>query len=329
MSLESRIIRPFDVDLGFETLFDKTQLHFGGQACEPHSSIIVDSRRLFRKSSAHIIWSPESEFDAFKFALQSAAHNSGIDSSLLTLLVVARSTYLNIADIIWSYPLESISALAPKLSLTATERPRALQASTHGARIDIYIILNQDLNIRQVLKPWRKGTWLAYTTFRIRTKPDSVLFKPYPLDKDKRKDLDLGPNTVRYLYLGDHDPTLPHDQVEPPIFYVDSELLTFLDSSGSSPIAIAIQHQMVIDFISGIIAAVANSESISDITDYEDIRYSLLGRIMNFIYSESSVKMYHNDLIKLITKNPSKLISHLEHAIKYRTSILEVFKVYK
>lgn len=248
MSSETRLIRPFDVDDRLARIFEKTTLHFGNQVCLPNSSIIVDDPELFAISKAELELASEHDFEELKLDLMNSCIESGLATSLLSLIIVARTSYLNLADITKSYHLDKVGSLPRKVDLTDHERPRALQATTHGARIDVYIILNTDINPK-ALRPSRKGTWLAQASFRIKTLADSVLFRPYPLDKKTRKQHDLGKKSVRFFDLRDHDLTEPYNTTEPPRLYVDSELLAQLDANRNSNTAIAMQRQLVIDFI--------------------------------------------------------------------------------
>lgn len=332
MSSETRHIRPFDVDDRLDRLFETARLHFGSQICQPNSSIIVDDPELFAISKAELELTSEYDFKRLRLDLKNGCIDSGLATSLLSLIIVARTSYLNLADIVKSYQLDKVESLPRKVDLTNHERPRALQATTHGARIDVYIILNTDINPK-ALRPSRKGTWLAHTSFRIRTLADSVLFRPYPLDTKTRKQHGLGKNSARFFELRDHDLTEPYDSTEPPRLYVDSEMLAQLDANRNSATAIAMQRQLIIDFIAGVIIEFARRYGVYARNNgkihafkYDDLKDSLIGRIAKLVAASYGGDDGPSQIINQMQIHPSKVIARAESAISHRNTLLKSLK---
>lgn len=325
MSSETRLIRPFDVNERLIKLFKNTTLRFGKEVCYPNSSIIVDDPEVFRRSTAELELTSESDFERLKHDLRNGSTDSGWATSLLSLIIVARTSYLNLADIVKCYKLDTVESLPRKIKLTDNRRPRALQATTHGAQIDVYIILNQNIEPK-ALRASRKGTWLTHASFRIRTLADSVLFRPHPLDETTRREYDLGKNSTRFFELGEHDLAEPYNSTDAPKLYVDEQILAQLDANHSSDIAITMQRQLVIDFIAGVITEFAmNRDELSDFS-YTDNQDSLIGRIAKLVASDYGGDYNPSQLVEQMKTCPAEVIARTESAIRHRINLLNRLK---
>ena len=315
MSSETRDIRPFNVTTSLERIFSSTKLRFGDQECEPNSRITVEDTVTYGIRKAEIILTEESDFEDFKRTLATGASESGISHSLLSILVTISTSYLKITDIVWQHSLIDLESIPRILSLTEYGRPRALQASTTGATVDVYLVRTETAQPR-ALHPWRKGTWLAQTRFRIETQKDISLFRPTPLNDDRRAELCLPAGTLRYVQMGDHEPTEPYNSTEAPVFYVDQDLLSELSARSNSRAGKALQSQLVMDFVTAIITSAIGE--VKSTNTYRELEESLIGRVVRLIISPRSPDSDRDAIIRMISTDPLKAIAHAEDAIALR-----------
>lgn len=320
MSSETRDIRPFNVAPSLERIFNNTILRFGESECQPNSRIVIEDTATYGIRKAEIVWTEENRFGDFKRTLSNGASSSGISHSLLSILVIVSTSYLKITDIVLQHSLNDLETLPRILNLTETGRPRALQASTTGATIDAYLVRTESTRPKP-LHPWRKGTWLARVRFRIETQRDISLFRPIPLDDDRRAELGLPKGTVRYVQMGDHEPTEPYGSTEAPIFYVDRELLSELSARNNSRAGAALQAQLALDFVAAVITA--STGKVKTIHTYQELEDSLIGRVVRLIVSSKSSDSERDAIIKLISTDPAKVIAHAEHTITLRKIMLD------
>lgn len=322
MNREVRIVRPFLVPQEFEWALESTRLQMGSQTCYPNSRIVVRAQEDFLRTKPELMWAEtDEEFGKFKENISKGIANIGIDPSELDLLATAYTSYLKITDIFFCHPLSELNTLQSSLKLSSAKRPDALQASTHGAVVTLYIVLRRDLS-PEPLTPWRKGTWLAKCTFKVETDSLSSMFRPIPLDDEARRYHQLGKETARYFNIGDHDPFAPFGDTDNPELYVDVALLARIDREASSPIAKALQTMLVADVITGIVAAcVARPDDLQRAT-WEDVQDSILGRIIGLIAGNKAVNADYEELLKMTKTDPFRLIAQAEDAIGLRRSLL-------
>ncbi len=323
MSSETRVIRPFDVAVSLEKVFEGTRLRFGDLECEPGSSIIVEDAAAYAIRKVELVLAEELHFEELKRTLGTGAGDSGLSPSLLSLLVTASTSYLKITDVVWQHSLDYLETLPRIVDLAYPHRPRALQASTSGATVDLYLIRTKGRDPKP-LHPWRKGTWLARTGFRIRTHHEISLFRPTRLDDETRSKLGLPAKTMRYVHMGDHVPTEPYENTEPPVFYVDEVLLSELAARGASPASAAMQMQLVLDFVTAVVTA--STGQIDGSHTYRDLEDSLIGRVVRLITGSSARDSTRDAMIRMIRTDPAMVIAHAEHAIDLGKTMLASIK---
>lgn len=323
MSSETRDIRPFNVAASLERIFYETKLRFGDLECESGSRIMVEDNSTYGIRKVEITWAEDHNFEDFKRILATGAASSGLSHSLLSILVTVSTSYLKITDTIWKHSLTQLETLPKTIDLTRHGRPQALQASTTGATLNVYLIRTEASDPRQ-LHPWRKGTWLARTSFRIETQRDTRLFRPTPLNDEIRTELDLPKKTLRYVQMGDHEPTEPYNNTEPPVFYVDQELLSELNARSSSLAGKALQSQLVLDFVAAVITV--SAKEITQAHTYRELEDSLIGRVVRLIVSPRSPDSERDALIRRMSTDPAKVIAQAEDIIDLRKDILDHLK---
>ena len=326
MSKETRTVRPFHTaTLG--AILDGIVFRFGEKECSAAGSILVDNPEEFTRSRGEIIWAQEHEFDEFKRALVEGAADLGIELSALGLFVTASTTYLKRTQEVFRCPLNNLESLERVTLITPRDRPVALQTGFHGAVLDTYLVLLRELE-KLPLFPWRKGTWISRAKFRVDVEKGADMYRLTRLNDAKRVELGISPRAIRYVDLGDTNILAPYGDFAPPRFYVDEECLAQLDARHSSPIGVALQAQLVQDFIAAVLwySAANDDECELDSKSWEDIEDSLLGRVLRFIAGPSASAEDKKTLLKTLYSSPDHVVARAEHAIdigKYISAALE------
>jgi hypothetical protein len=329
MSSEARTVRPFTGLELFESALERASLHFGTETCQPDESIRSDlDSHEFKLRPIELAWAKDDEeFESFKDDLREGGEDLDIELSKCSLIVVADTTYLKEAEVLFSRPLDAISSLERIVSLATTnKRPAPLEAWRHGFRVDAHILLNRSIE-PSPLRPWRKGTWFSRVRFEVKTThSDERLFRPRPLDDANRERLQLPDGTTRFVELGEHDPFEPYeDQAEQPELYIDEDLLSELNASASSSEANqAVQLELALYFISTIIQKASRRDNIPR---FEDISGSLIARIIELCVGsttdEERMRVMYNRIRK---RSPEHVIAWAEDRIGIRSALISNVK---
>ena len=284
---------------------------FGSDTCEAGGRVTIFEPELHVRKRAEIHWTPDDEsFEAFRKTLAEGAAADGFDRSALALLVIAATPYLKITNVVHQASCANLDAMARIVALTEPDRPEALCAPHHGARVDIFLLLARALE-PQPLRPWRRGTWLARETFRIATEQAQRLFHPKPLDDERRKQFGLPGKTMRYVRMDDVDPLESYDAGALDL-YVDRELLDDLSARTRSPVSQALQLQLAQDVIAAIVHAAAARESELKGRTWTDLGDSLLARVLRIAAKTGAS---YDQLLREVAADPAKVIARTEAAL--------------
>lgn len=182
MSKETRTIRPFIGLGGLEGVLDEALLHVGPEACLANEGITVDlAPHEFLLRPVSIEWGSDAEaFEHFKTRLGEGAEAAGLAPGDLSLTVVANSSFLKLADIVFTCPASDLGHLARITDLTVGARPAAFCTPFSGFHVDAYLVLARSLDPKP-LRPYLRGTWLAQARFRVGTTQGPALLPPTPL----------------------------------------------------------------------------------------------------------------------------------------------------
>ena len=312
----NRTVRPFTLSAPSAPLpkvLRNVVLRFGGDRCPAGGRITIFDPELHpskRAERAEIHWAPDDQsFRAFRKTLAEAAAGEDFDLSALALVVVAATPYLKITNLAHHVSCADLDSLERVAVLTEPERPDALCAPHHGARVEVFLLLARALEPRP-LRPWRRGTWLARETFTIATEQSQRLFHPKPLDDETRKKLGLPSKTMRYVQL-DVDPLESYDDGAIDL-YVDRDLLDDLSARARSPVSQAMQLQLAHDVIAAIVHAASARESDLQGRTWRDFDDSLLARVLRIAARAGAS---HEQLLRDVTADPAKVIAYAEAAI--------------
>lgn len=326
MSSEKREFRPFQVDDKLARAFDETSLHFGDLSCRAGGNLLIEDR-TFSQRSGSIAWAEEDDFEEFKRDLRGGSLDSGLDPSLLSLVVVVRSAYLKAHEVVHRSSIADIDRLARITQITTTEdRIRWIPffADTHGAFVEAYVTLSKQLK-PSPMRAWRKSTWLSKAVFRVRCEADNVLFRPQPLDEDERRRLNLLKETVFFVEFDSGcELTADLSETEVPILWVDSELLTVLDQHRASPTASLIQRQMALHLITGVLYEFArqaagqgpeDSAAELDTLTFDQLSGSMVGRINRMISGPRATPGQRDELLNKMRSDPRTVAAWAENRV--------------
>jgi hypothetical protein len=315
MSKETRTVRPFTGIAEIEGILDEALVDFGLDTCLANGSLIVDlPAREFLVRPVVIQWAADqAAFEDFRERLKAGARNAGIELADLEMVIVASTPFLKVADVVFAHALGQLDELEQTIDLTATTRSAAFSAPYSGFRVDAYVLLARDLPPK-LLRPHLRGTWLAWSQFRVDTTQGPAVLPPTALTAEVRNRLGLLPRTVKFLDFGDHEVIEPYGQQEQPIFYVDEKLLAQLNARRTSPASKALQLQLALDFVSAVIRRASATTELDDMS-YEDVRSSLLGNVVRIAAGPGATDQDRNRLVIQVRTDTEKVIARAEHFI--------------
>jgi hypothetical protein len=291
----------------------QTLVHFGESSCTPGGSVLVDlTPHEFSRRPVTLTWaSDEAAFDEFVSGLERGVEESAIPIEAISIVAVASTPFLKSASIVLDHPLESLDSIDPSVVLTEPNRVDAFSAPFNGFAVDLYLVLNRDLEPRPLV-PHLLGTWISHARFRFETSLAPAILPPTPLTDDLRQQLGLQPKTIRYLQFGDHDLTHPYREQDQPTFYIDEQLLAQLSVRKSAPASRAIQLQLAHDFVSAVIRKAAADGRLAEVT-YSDIHASLLGSVIRLAAGAGATDGDRDKLVDRILEDPEYVIARAEH----------------
>ena len=316
-------------DARLSGVFKQTEFFYGDLRCTDGGRVLVEDSS-FGMRTPSLEWSPKDRFEEFKHDLASGAINTGIDGSNLCLIVVARSPYLKLSEVVYSRPLDDVEAIERRVELDVWpdgSRRDVFRANTHGATVETYVVLRHSLP-RNSLRPHQRAVWLARASFRIvYGTGEAPLFRPAPLNDETRSRLRLPLDAVRFIEFESENLTDPIDRSVMPTFWVDEKLLTELDCAHNSPTSYHLQLKLVIDFISGIVFEFSRQAASGEFAQsysglaYEEIKDSLIGRVVRLAAGRNADTDRLDRTLKNCIKDPGKVVAHAEDTVKALTAM--------
>lgn len=311
MTTATRTIRPYKGLGALSTVLEDMTMSFGPDVCQANKQLHLELHpHEFLVRPVQLEWAPdEAAFQRFAERVTNGLRAAELDPGSVEIVVVVKSSYLKLADIVFRWRASEIVGLPRRVPITRG-MTRALSAPYSGFDIVVALVLACRLP-RSPLKPFRKGTWLTRATFGVETRLSHIAFSPTPLTPEIRRELRIGARAMRFVDLDGYNVTEPAEEQGDPKFYVDSELLAQLNTRRSSPVSVALQTQLVIDFISAIIMR-ATEDDRRGLT-YAEIRSSLLGSVIRLLAGEAAEESEYNKTLTGLLDNPSQAIANIEH----------------
>lgn len=327
MSKETRTVRPF---LGLDALehfLDRTLLHFGRDACEPGSTMVVDvAPHEFLLRPVNLTLAPDdASFEALTQDLKNAARDADIPIDALALLVVAWSSFLRTTSVVKEVPLGALDSLERTLLLTDGTKARAFRAPFDGFVVECYLHLDRALS-QKPLRPHMKGTWLSRARFAVSTSHGPAVLPPMPLTNEIRSRLELPPRTMRYVHFGDHDLLAPFRDSEEPVYYIDEDILGQITARKGSQASKALQSQLALDFVTAVIRrAASRRDDLLDIS-YFDVRDSLLGHVVRLAAGAGANDGDRDRVLSWLRTDPEKVVAFAENSIRVGDAFIDALK---
>lgn len=324
MSAENRTVRPFQGLGRLERVLDNAVLYFGPDriAANGYIDLDVGYHEYLLRPVRLSLCEDRTSWPSVTARIQEGLEEAELEPSVVELLAVARSAFLKYADIVLCLPASALlRERSAEFDLTSISGGRAKAFSTpwSGFWLDLYLAVSKDLDPAP-LKPWRRGTWLARTQFRVSAPLSASVLPPVPLTPELRADLQLPKEAVHYIDFGDHDVLEPIEGQEEPTFYVDADLLALAVARRASPSSRAFQLGLVQVLVSSIIWRAAAASKIRACT-YGEVVDSLLGRVIRLIAGTKATESHKNALIQLVGTKPELVVAMAESAIGYLTGM--------
>ena len=333
MSGESRTFRPFSIDGRLSGVLEQTEFSYGDLRCGAGERVLIEDRS-FGMRAPTVTWAPERRFEQFKRDLAAGAAATGIGTSHLCLVITARSGFLKLYETTYCHPLADIAGISKEVRLDERldgSRREVFNTESHGATVDAYVALRQTLPTAP-LRPSRIATWLAHASFRIECEGDSSLFRPRPLDEENRRRLRLRRGVTRFIEFEGGDLTASISGSEIPTLWVDEQLITDIDRLHNAPLARHLQLQLALDFISGVVfefsRQTAGGVQLNAATalTYEDIKDSLLGRVVRFVAGSRAASEEREQVLRSCRDDPRLVVAWAEDAVGARAATLDALK---
>lgn len=331
MSSEKRTVRPFRTDARLDGLFAGTVLFFGREQCLAGASVSI--REDFERCAVTLHLAPQDCFADFVQRLREGVLGTELRLADTCLVVAARSGYLKSSEVVYCHSLDDPSALTrvPRLDESqAGERREVFRAATHGVTVDCYLALAQTLSPDQrvPLVPWRIGTWLSHARFRVRCREDAELFRPQPLDSEKRTELGLPEGTVTFAEFDGDVADAEADSADVCTFWVDEELLQAIDAQARSGTAEVLQRWLFAEFVAAVLhrysAATCGTSTPQERID--DIRESLIGRIVLLLAGRNADGERLEALLHTCVKSPAEVLAIAQDRLRLRRAAVSSLK---
>jgi hypothetical protein len=269
----------------------------------------------------------ESELAAGNFSLELARTDAGFEElmaafvnapaawdppAMMGVVVVAYSRYLKLAEVLNIVPMADLERVT---TLGGDSSAKPFQAPHHGCDLSVYIALLEE-RPRRSFEPWRKGTWLARTSFDLRTAIDGIGYALLPLTDEVRAEHRLLSGTLRYIHVPLSPLEVDAGSAGDVVVYLDTDLLVRLERESSRPWAIAFTDQLVLDFLTAVIFKAVSSSQFTDAV-WGEVSGSLLGDVMGLVARTSNEVILETHL-DLLRDSPNKYISMIEDSIGMR-----------
>jgi hypothetical protein len=319
MSSQMRVVRPFVGLDEFEAIVKEFGLEVAGRRLSDGESVRLDPGEFTR---ARIVaeLAPDPDTWAFRIErLARAASRLNLRPDQLELVVTTFTPFLRMADVAWTCRLSELQATAHSVVLSASPRPRALQAAHHGATVEVCICLADDLAVRPLV-PSRLGTWLSRATFRISTDFDAIGFRPRSLSDVDIQRLGLPPGTVRFVeVVGSPLEDLRADEAVD--LWLDETLMARMSMASRTAPSRALQMQLFVDAVSAV-AERARRELTNE--EIDELDGTLLGRILNALAGAGTDRTARGRLLELLREHPARFLAHVEARIGLRRTLLRL-----
>jgi hypothetical protein len=328
VSTEQREIRPFNKVSTLDSIVKGCELHLGAQHVPAGGNLAVSAADYAeRRLRIALPWENEEEAALAVKEATAELESAGYTADRVAFVAVAQSKFLKLRDVI---AVIRLSELHDITSINVEERPAALRTPRSGSEIGVSFVLLEG-GAPQMLRAWRKSTWLHHATFKLSTNLSQLGFTPRPLTDEERTSQELPKGTLRYIVLKESplDEGVSEEMVE---MWVDSDLLHSLSTQPNSPASRVMQAQLFVDCVSEIISSALKDPALTEL-GWQDVQDTLLGRVIVAIVPpppshriDEGISHY-GGYLDLLRQDPSKLMAYAEELAELRKRHKEALEV--
>ena len=202
------------------------------------------------------------------------------------------------------------------------DRPRSVCFPSRQLRIEAYCRLSETIDKRP-LRPFRAGTWLAKTVYKLSTDQDFTGFEPKKLDDAARREFGLEDSMVqRYMDVA-ADPTDPVSSQEDFGLYVDEELLQHLLDNSRTSMTSVLQRLLGMDIARALIYRAASALK-EEKKSLDDIQNSVFDKILDAFSRDEKGKVQREDKERLfdnVRTRPELFVAIVEDRLVQNTRL--------
>lgn len=318
MTTAVRVVRPFIGLEPFETWISQISLRVASETVPSGGRIILSSDTF---ASARVVLElavDDRTLTRDRNALLAHANELELAADDLELVVSVSSPYLRRVDVVERVALEEVPRT---MLLSRPPRPFGLQTPRSGAVVEIDLCLRRDIE-RRALRPWRRGTWLARTKFRIESEQSNEVFRVAPLDDVQRTRLQLPKGTARFVEITAASVVAPGSDESAVTVWLDESLLAGLSARPDSPAAQMVQIETFLQVVADVVRHGHERGELRDLSA-DDIENSLLGRVLFTLAdvrlgeSAAERRAAVNEMLDLAADSPSTIVALAQARLGY------------
>ena len=318
MTTATALLRPFPTPPGIARLMANTTLRVGAFELRPDDRLVLGRDEFLRSSLEVQLGDSVNRSANYVQELCAEIRDLGIRPESAMLAINLYSGFLKYSDYVVLVPMSELGGIPNPIVISGTdERPRALRTAHSGCRVEISVLLAEQLPPAPG-RPWRKGTWLARSRFYIGTEREFSGFSPRPLGKEEKSALGLSPRAMRYVSLpATLNPCIDDFSFDSLELWLDSDLLAAISAQPKSSVAVAVQGQLFVDAMRAIVLAARADPRLVEMS-WEDVEASTVGRVIRGLsgagrnISEHEVAQRCNHLLTLVKTDVGKFMSIVE-----------------
>jgi hypothetical protein len=311
MSTENPVLRPYD---GLDQLNQlQTRLRLSVQTFEVENCDVGERVEVSPVDLRGVGLRLESQWSQVEVA--DAISQTGIPIDAIEVVIVVDGRFLKRRELIKTVQLADLINGVNIVERHDSNRPIAMLDKRHGFLVEVNVVLGRELP-RIPLRPWRKGTILATSSFRIATNEDDSGLDPEPLTADIIREYKLSRNSHVFV-LVETDDLLGLDSLNGNLRVFVNEELYEECSSNRNLATIHHMQSVAVGAISQIVHLV--SAELSNRTDLEELQSDppaiirLIETSLLEVTDHKSV-MPVDSLVETIKTDPQRVIAVLSAA---------------
>ena len=315
MTTATALLRPFPTPPGIAQLMANTTLRVGAFELRPDDRLVLGRDEFLRSSLEVELGDSVNRSANYAEELCAEIRDLGIPPESAMLAINLYSGFLKYSDYVVLVPMSELGEIPNPIVISGTdERPRALRTAHSGCRVEISVLLAEQLPPGPG-RPWRKEPglreavsilergifWLLATAVRKRE------ISPWFVSR-----------AMRYVSLpATLNPCIDDFSFDSLELWLDSDLLAAISAQPKSSVAVAVQGQLFVDAMRAIVFAARADPRLVEMS-WEDVEASTVGRVIRGLsgagrnISEHEVAQRCNHLLTLVKTDVAKFMSIVE-----------------